>query len=171
MCTKAQTKYSSSHTLHFPGFCMTLQTGIVKNDRLMRSYNGNRACCKQNSNCISHMSNKAQCAAPQSIWTLNLHLENLWLTILDILFYCIYDSSKSNNAVYVPYIFLCMSQSSHVSSIPQTCRLKEAEIEEKITRKAHCVLCRDYHKAGRLFFFSEHTYTNWVFSSRLTARG
>ncbi len=32
--------------------------------------------------------------------TLNLHLENLWLTILDIVFYRKYDGSKSNNSVY-----------------------------------------------------------------------
>lgn len=53
-----------------------------------------------------------------------------------------------------------LADSSHVSSIPQTYKLKEAEIEEERTRKAHCVLARDYHKAGRFFFFSEHTYTN-----------
>ncbi len=95
-------KYSSSHTLHFSGFCVTLQTGIGENDRIMQSYYGN----------TEHVAGRIQIHF--LIWatrlsmnptkymslTLNLHLENLWLTILDIVFYRIYDGSKSNNSVY-----------------------------------------------------------------------
>ncbi len=79
-------------------------------------------------------------------------LENLWLTILDILFYCIYDSSKSNNAVYVPYIFLCMSQSSHVSSIPQTCRPERSRDRRKNNQKSSLRVVQDYHKQGDCSF-------------------
>lgn len=39
------------------------------------------------------------------------------------------------------YSYVCpLAYSSHVASIPQTCKPYKAEIEEKRDRKAHCVL-------------------------------